>query len=109
MCVSIWQNIRIFITKKLNVPNANEIITMKTVMLGICSNIEHKTSINFIILYAKYFIWIKKMNESKILSFKELEKRLRSQLYLNMTVAKNMKNYTFIRDVTTLSLALNVQ
>ena len=53
MSSNVWQNIRNFITEKLNVPNANEIITMKTVMLGICSNVEQKTSLNFIILYVK--------------------------------------------------------
>ena len=78
------------------------------VMLGVSPDRISSLAINFIVLYTKYFIWIKKYSSCTSLVFRELHAMWRYNLNLNINVAKNKGNNAYVRDMTSLFDILNV-
>ena len=87
--------------RKLNIQNVDIYINRKSVILGLCPNIEprssieHKYTINFIILYAKWFIHIKKKSNVQTVHISEFFNMLKTKLYINFIVAKHQNNEYF--------------
>jgi len=78
------------------------ILIEKNVILGLLPNVECKQSIedkytiNFIIVYAKWFIYIKKKNMARILQLSEFINVLKTKLYINYIVAKHQRNNLYL-------------
>ena len=92
--------------EKLDIEDIDSYINKKTVLLGLCSNVEHEIAVTFFILHAKYFIFIKKINKSSHIHFNEYMNILKSKLETNIVIAKHQQNNTFIQKMSALELVL---
>ena len=86
---NVWQGLIQYINANMSISNANEIFCKRNVMLGLQQNVDSKETFNFLILYTKKFISLKKYEKCAYIHLSELLVYLKSQLYLNLAVAKN--------------------
>ena len=92
--------------KELEVESINDYINMKTVILGNPLNSRFKLTVNFIVLYAKYFIHITKLQKTDRITMNNFLRFLKNKLEINMIIAKNKCNENFIQDVSALNVCL---
>ena len=104
ICTSLWNEVNLFLQTKLNVQNS---VCERYVMLGVSTNRISTLAVNFIVLYTKYFIWIKKNSGCTTLAFRELYSMWRYNLNLNINVAKNKGNNEYVRNMSSLFDILN--
>lgn len=102
LCREFWNEIEQWIGHIFNIGNVDMYIKRKNVILGLLPNvefnqsIEDKYTINFIIVYAKWFIYIKKKNLARILQLSEFVNVLKTKLHLNYIVAKHQRNNLYL-------------
>ena len=108
LCAHFWDNLHSWIAENLGTDVLIQEFSRKDVILGVCTNNEHYHTINFIILYAKFFISIKKKNEVHTLSLNEFINLIRCKLNLILIVAKNQNNDWIIQKMCRLSTTLGL-
>ena len=108
MCAHFWGEMRSWIADNLNILNPSQETLKKKVILGSCIDSEHYYAINFIILYAKWFIFIKKKNSVHYLNFTEFINLLRCKLNIHLIVARRQNSRHVNSRMNTLSVALGL-
>ena len=106
MCRHFWNKMRDFIAENLGVENVQDHINMKNIILGFTITSKYKVAINFIILHAKYYIYVMKMKKQNRLVINNFIQFLKSKLEINLIIAKNQNNSGFIREVSALNAVL---
>ena len=109
MCTHFWDKIRHWMNDNFIDIDSNQEICRKNVVLGNLSNKEHFYEINFIILYSKYFIYLKKKTNSHYLNFNEFLNMLLSKLKVHVMIAQQKGNIPFIQKMCTLSSILGAK
>ena len=108
LCTHFWEDLQVWISDNVNIDNLYEGISRKNVVLGICSKNENYCVINYIILYAKFFIFIKKKNNAQILRLYEFINFLRCKLNVNLIIAKHQNQNSIIQKMCKLSTILGL-
>ena len=96
LCVHFWNSVKDWLRHKFNIGNIDEYINKQSVILGLFSNVENVSIVNFILLYAKWFIYIKKNNNVHTIDIQEFLHLIRSKLEINVMVARHQNNNILI-------------
>ena len=104
---NLWIEMNDFITTKIHSINREIILTKGYAMLGVHENIQDKNILNFIILYTKYYISLRKYNGNLPIRLPELLSFMKNQLNLNITVAKNQRKENYVLEMMHLYDVLN--
>ena len=104
---NLWIEMNNFITEKIPSINRETLMTKRYAMLGVQENIQNKNILNFIVLYTKYFISLRKYSGNIPICIPELLAFIKIQLNLNITIAKNKRKENYVIEMMALYDALN--
>ena len=96
-----------WITEKSNYHSPNHIVTCQNVILGYLIEKEMHIKINFVTLYAKYFIYIKKKSNATHINFNEFINFAKGKIDVHLDVAYRKNKAQFIEEMCTLRLAMS--
>jgi len=102
LCVHFWNSVKDWLRHRFNIGNIDEYINKQSVILGLFSSVENVSAVNFILLYAKWFIYLKKNNNVYRIDIQEFLNLLRSKLEINIMVARHQNNNILISKMSPL-------